>query len=113
MPVVDLWLRGNNVPVLPDSFCDITTGVAGHLDGSGLTRLPDCIGKVAQSHGGVRRRLLEAGAATLLPAQATSTAVRELLGQQLCSPLRFGWLELCCACCLTLFVTTAALRLQI
>ena len=46
MPVVDLWLRGNNVPVLPDSFCDITTGVAGHLDGSGLTRLPDCIGKV-------------------------------------------------------------------
>ena len=68
---------------------------------------------VAQSHGGVRRRLLEAGAATLLPAQATSTAVRELLGQQLCYPLRFGWLELCCACCLTLFVTTAALRLQI
>ena len=68
---------------------------------------------VAQSHGGVRQRLLEAGAATLLPAQATSTAVRELLGQQLCSPLRFGWLELCCACCLTLFVTTAALRLQI
>ena len=46
MPVVDLWLRGNNVPTLPDSFCDIKTSLAGHLDDSGLTRLPDCIGKV-------------------------------------------------------------------
>jgi hypothetical protein len=46
MPIVDLWLRGNNVPILPDSFCNITTGLAGHLDDSGLTRLPDCIGNV-------------------------------------------------------------------
>ena len=42
----DIWLRGNSIATIPDSFCKLRQHISGYMMMAGIQHLPDCIGDV-------------------------------------------------------------------
>ena len=53
----DIWLRGNSIATLPDSFCDLAQMGSAYIMDAGIEQLPECFGRLGNGRGYVHLEL--------------------------------------------------------